>query len=110
MVYNENETMRILGRNTVAHEYLSTGGIAEEDFYNLLNAHKANWNGSLFEIGMNAFTLGYIYGKRAERARRKQDRHGCREDMKEQIANKIHAIDDIWVLKEICRFIGNMTK
>ena len=110
MVYKENETMRIIGRHTVADEYLSVGGIAAEDFCNVLNAHKANWNGSLFEIGMDAFTLGYIYGKRAERARRKQDKRGHREDMREQIANKIYAIDDVWILREICKFIDNITR
>ena len=46
-------------------------GSAADDFKNVIDAHKKNYTMSLFKIGTDFFMLGYIYGKRAERQRRK---------------------------------------
>ena len=48
------------------------GGIAKEDFGNLLDAYDNQVEYDLVEVTANGFMLGYIYGKRAERARRKK--------------------------------------
>lgn len=71
MLYNANATMKMLG-NQCSMKLIGEGAIAENDFRNVLSAHRANKTSSYFDIGMDAFMLGYIYGIRAERARRKE--------------------------------------
>ena len=69
-LYDTNETMKMLGQQSAA-EIIGTGGIAAGDFQNVIAAHLINGRTNYFEVGMDAFMLGYIYGKRAERAKRK---------------------------------------
>ena len=71
-LYDTNKTMKMIG-NSRPLAIVGNGQIAEDDFKNLMSAYsdvKAYPN--LYEVGIDAFMLGYIYGKRAERARRKK--------------------------------------
>lgn len=70
-LYDANETMKMLGKQYPC-KLLCEGGIAAEDFENMLDAYRKEETYTRFEIAMNAFMLGYIYGKRAERERRKK--------------------------------------
>lgn len=71
-LYNANETMKMLGKQYPLG-LLCKGGIAAEDFGNVLDAHMRNGTYSMFEIGIDIFMLGYIYGKRAERKKKKNE-------------------------------------
>ena len=68
-LYSTNKTMQMLG-NQYPNELIGKEGIAAEDFGNVVSAHRAKRTNNYFDIGMDFFMLGYIYGKRAERARR----------------------------------------
>lgn len=72
-LYNANETMKMLGKQYPLG-LLGKGGIAAEDFGNVLDAHEKKGMYSLFDLGMDAFMLGFIYGKRAERQKRKESK------------------------------------
>ncbi len=66
-IYDENETMKLLGMQ--AYYLLAMPGeIAHEDFGNILEAHRKYMPDELSK-SLDFFTIGYIYGKRAERAR-----------------------------------------
>ena len=69
MLYNANATMKMLGGNTYSPIFI--GGVAADAFNDVLNAHKAEGHTHYIDIAMDAFMLGYIYGKRAERAKKK---------------------------------------
>lgn len=68
-IYDYNETMKIIGRQMLS-EYVCKDGIASTDFDEVLSAERANCR-PLFGIALDFFALGFIYGKRAERARKK---------------------------------------
>lgn len=68
-IYDENETMKLIGQQRIL-SLIGAGGIAKHDFLNMVNAETIH-NQDLYTIAGDAFTLGYIYGKRAERAKRK---------------------------------------
>lgn len=72
-LYEINKTMEMLGHQYV-FSLISKDGVAHEDFHNILDAYEKKGNHSLYEVGVDAFMLGYIYGKRAERARRRNPR------------------------------------
>lgn len=72
-LYRVNETMRMLGHQCPMG-LVSFDGIAAKDFENLIDAHRKNRTYSLFDFGIDAFMLGYIYGKRAERSKQKKKR------------------------------------
>lgn len=67
--YTENETMELLGKQTL---YLTAveGGVARTDFRNVLDAHRAQPKVDVYDVGMDFFMLGLIYGKKMERAHR----------------------------------------
>ena len=69
-IYNTNSTMQMLGKQYVI-PLIGEGGIAADDFRNVLDAHRSNKTNDYFNIGVDFFMLGYIYGKRAERSRKK---------------------------------------
>lgn len=69
-LYKMNKTMELLGNQKVL-SLISNDGVAAEDFKNLIDAHRKNKTNSIFDIGLDAFMLGYIYGKRVERNRKK---------------------------------------
>ena len=70
-LYEMNETMKMLGYQCPT-ELLWGDGIAAKDFNNVLDAHSRKGTSSLLEVGINIFMLGYIYGKRAERSKKKR--------------------------------------
>ena len=71
-LYDANKTMRMLG-NARPLEIVGKGQVAEDDFKNLISAFRdVKCYPNYYEVGIDAFMLGYIYGKRAERARRKK--------------------------------------
>ena len=72
MLYRENKTMEMIGHQCFLHLLSKDYGIAKEDFGNLLDAYDNQVEYDLVEVTANGFMLGYIYGKRAERARRKK--------------------------------------
>lgn len=70
MLYRKNKTMELLGNQF----YMQTiKGEAADAFNDMLNAYRANGCVHYADIAMDAFMLGYIYGKRAERAKKKRE-------------------------------------
>lgn len=72
-LYEMNETMKLLGEQYYSEIF--KGGSPEREAYNdMVNAYRENGNTHYADVAMDAFVLGYIYGKRAERARRRAKR------------------------------------
>ena len=66
--YDTNETMKMLG----CQYYLNIFKNEKRDAFNdMMNAYRAKGNIHYVDIAMDAFMLGYIYGKREERKKRK---------------------------------------
>lgn len=61
--YVGNDTMKVLGAQIV-------GDYITEDFRNVVRAHGNNEE--VFDIGLDFFALGIIYGKKLERAKRRR--------------------------------------
>jgi len=73
-LYDANKTMKMLG-NSCPLAIVGKGQVTEDDFKNLISAHRdAKAYPNYFEVSIDAFMLGFIYGKRAERARRKYEK------------------------------------
>lgn len=72
-VYATNSTMTMLGFQT-PFGLITSGGLATDDFHNLFEAYKETYEEHMLEhmadMVQDAFLLGYIHGKRAERARK----------------------------------------
>lgn len=68
MVYDMNETMKLIGQQNGV-ELIAQGGIAAEDFHNVVTVHIQNGS-NIYDVSIDAFVLGYIYGKRAERKKK----------------------------------------
>ena len=68
MLYETNATMKMLGRNS--YSPIFRDGIAVDAFNDVLNAHKNEGHMHYFDIAIDAFMLGYMYGKRAGRAKK----------------------------------------
>ena len=66
--YDTNETSQMLGRQSYMKIMTEE---SEKDFKNMRESHRKKKNLDYCDISVDAFMLGYIYGKRAERARRK---------------------------------------
>lgn len=62
-----NKTMQLIGKQYICR-YIEAGAPAAADFKAVLEANRLN--PSLFDIGVDFFTLGIMYGKKAERAAR----------------------------------------
>lgn len=75
-VYAANTTMALIGRQSPLR-LISAGGPAAEDFQNLFEAYSTTYKEHMLthmvDMVQDAFLLGYIHGKRAERTKR---RHG----------------------------------
>lgn len=77
MRYDENETMKLLGKQYACTD-LCSDGVAYEAMNELLEAYGKTGElvkeGFLefFSLTLDVYTLGYINGKRAERAKRKK--------------------------------------
>lgn len=70
-LYDVNETMKVLGHQCPT-DLLCGDGVAGKDFKNMLDAYRKNGIYSLYEVSVDAFMLGCIYGKRAERSKKKR--------------------------------------
>ena len=68
--YDTNETTKLLGYQCPL-KFVGVDGIARTDFDNVISAHKMNRTNNYFEVVLDGFMLGYIYGKREERAKKK---------------------------------------
>lgn len=66
-IYDYNDTMKIIGNSTVSG-IIGGGGVACNNFLDVCEAHTAKKENDLYSIGIDFFALGYIYGKKAERA------------------------------------------
>ncbi|MCR4813276.1 MAG: hypothetical protein K5879_00450 [Lachnospiraceae bacterium] len=67
-LYNSNETMMLLSRQTIGSFDKSAN--AKKDIGNLLTAYRNENDIDLTMLVLDAFQLGYIYGKRAEREKK----------------------------------------
>lgn len=69
-LYQRNSTMFMLGNTAISFE-----GKLLEDYENVKSAHRdfIPYSG-VYDLARNMFILGYIYGKRAERQRRKRNK------------------------------------
>ena len=65
--YNANETMKLLGQQSMAY-VLDRYPEVEEQITEIARARPYSFT---LDAACDLFLLGYIYGKRAERARRK---------------------------------------
>lgn len=65
-VYEKNETMKMLGRNS-CFQFSQTDAMQKID--DIIEARPLSCT---LDAAMDIFLIGYIYGKRAERARRKK--------------------------------------
>lgn len=64
--YDVNETMQILGQAKPSDTIT-----ALNDINNVFNAYNEAPRGIAFDLALDMFNLGIIYGKKAERAKRK---------------------------------------
>ena len=69
-LYEMNDTMKLLGEQYYL-EILKDGSPESEAYNDMMNAYRENGYVHHADVAMDAFVLGYIYGKRAERARRR---------------------------------------
>lgn len=69
-LYEMNKTMKLLGEQCY-FEILKDSSPEREAYNDMMNAYRENGNTHYADVAMDAFVLGYIYGKRAERARRR---------------------------------------
>lgn len=67
MVYRKNETMFILGKNCAVKVFWGNEEVKQQ----IRDIAEARPYRFTIEAAADIFMLGYIYGKRAERARRK---------------------------------------
>ena len=72
-LYKMSETMKLLG-NQCYLEILKDGSPELEAYNDMMNARGEDSNTHYVDVTLDAFVLGYIYGKRAERARRRAKR------------------------------------
>ena len=68
-IYDANDTMRMIGYIPLP------GNMKPAEVEDIINAHAPNASKPLHsfmvDYGIDVFLLGYIYGKRAERAKKK---------------------------------------
>lgn len=69
MLYDANETMKLLGKQFY---YQILNDERKDAFNDMMNAHRTEGRIHYFDLAMDAFMLGYIYGKRVERARKRR--------------------------------------
>lgn len=69
-LYEMNDTMKLLGEQ-YTFELLKEGSPEREAYNDMMNAFRESGNTYYADVAIDAFALEYIYGKRAERARRR---------------------------------------
>lgn len=67
-IYNENETMRLLGKQSYGEMF----GRDQEAYKGIKEIQQARMHEFTVDAAFDIFMLEYIYGKRAERKKRKQ--------------------------------------
>ncbi len=72
MVYRKNDTMIMLGKNRAVEAFWGNEEVKKQ----MKDIKEARPHSFTFEVAADIFMLGYIHGKRAERARRKVREHG----------------------------------
>lgn len=68
MIYRKNKTMFMLGKNCAANAFWGNEEVKKQ----INEIAEARPHHFILEAAADIFMLGYIYGKRAERARKKQ--------------------------------------
>lgn len=68
MVYRKNKTMFMLGKSCAVNAFWGNEEVRQQ----IMDIKEARPHQFTFETAADIFMLGYIYGKRAERARRKR--------------------------------------
>ena len=66
--YRKNETMKLLGKQTCEALFFDE---ARKQIHDIAEARNTRFN---YNAAMDVFLLGYIYGKKEERARKKGGR------------------------------------
>lgn len=74
-LYRMNDTMELLG-----HQRVSNFAAGHEMMNEVFKAHKAKGTNNYYDVAIDAFALGFILGKRAERAKKKCRTRGGRHD------------------------------
>lgn len=67
MVYRKNDTMIMLGKNCAVETFLGNEEVKKQ----MEDIKEARPHSFTLDAAADIFMLGYIHGKRAERARRK---------------------------------------
>ena len=103
-LYQRNSTMFMLGKISIQFE-----GKLLEDYENVKAAHRdfIPYPG-VYDLVRNMFLLGYVYGKRAERQRRRNKFKNAKYCQK--IIDIIKSVEDEWVLEQIYRSAVNVTR
>ena len=115
-LHSQNETMRIIRHNGVGI-ILENENIGK-DLNNILKAHREKDTTYLSTVAMDAFLLGYMYGKRAELARKKarmqqeeiKDTGSAAGFYRKEIIKEISGLDNIWILQQILQVIKNIQR
>ena len=92
-----NETMKLLGYQY----YFSI--IGEKGFKEINNILKANPYTATMETALDLFVLGHIYGKRAERAKRKDK---CNVKYKKEIIQMLNEMSNEEYLEKIYYYVN----
>jgi hypothetical protein len=69
--YNQSKITKIIGRSSF-YSYITPGGEAYEEYKDILNAYSNKKDCEFYELFIAFFALGFIWGKRKERQRRKE--------------------------------------
>lgn len=70
-LYEMNDTMKLLGRQSYL-EILKENSVERNAYNDMMNAARKSGSTYYADVALDAFVLGYIYGKRAERAKKKR--------------------------------------
>lgn len=72
-LYKMNKTMEMLGKQNY-DKVIFDGGDKQHAYEDMMDANRKCGRTYYGDVAMDAFTLGYIYGKREERAKRRARR------------------------------------
>ncbi len=104
MVYRKNKTMFVIGKHSAGEAFWSN----EEVRRQIEDIAEARPHCFTNEAAADIFMLGYIHGKRAERARRKRRYAGMNEEQqfyKNHISEMLATIRNVEWLRKIYSFI-----
>ena len=69
--YNQSKITKIIGRSSF-YSYITPGGEAYEEYKDILNAYSNKKGCEIYDLFIAFFTLGFIWGKRKERQKRRK--------------------------------------